>query len=197
MQTLIYLHGFRSAAASKKAHILSAALQHVRGDWEYITPNLSFDPALAFQQIESIILRQALLPENITLVGSSLGGFYATAMAEKYGCRAVLLNPSLKPHETLAAHVGPQTNLYLDESFTFTLEHLAVLRAAAFDKITEPQRYLVIVEMGDELLNHHHTIAQFAGAEQIVVAGGNHDLASFPTHIAALLRFAQCADTEI
>ena len=197
MQTLIYLHGFRSAAASKKAVTLGAALQHVQADWEYITPNLSFDPAVAFQQIDAILLRQARLTENVTLVGSSLGGFYATVMAEKYGCRAVLLNPSLKPYETLAAYLGPQTNFYSDESFTFTNEHLAALRTVAFNKITEPERYLVIVEMGDELLNHHHTIAQFAGAAQIVVEGGNHDLASFPTHIASLLSFAKCADSEI
>lgn len=197
MQTLIYLHGFRSAAASKKAHILGAALQYVHADWEYITPNLSFDPAVAFAQIEAILLRQVWPTQNVTLVGSSLGGFYATVMAEKYGCRAVLLNPSLKPYDTLAAYVGPQTNLYLDEPFTFTTDHLAALRAVAINKITESQRYMVIVEMGDELLDHHHTLAQFAGAEQIVVEGGNHDLASFPTHIASLLSFAKCADSEI
>ena len=197
MQTLIYLHGFRSSSASKKAVVLGRALQHVRGDWEYITPDLSFDPALAFQQIESILSRQARPVDNVTLVGSSLGGFYAAAMAEKYGCRAVLLNPSLQPYETLAAYLGEQRNLYLDETFIFTAEHLAALRAFALDKITKPERYMVIVEMGDELLDHQLALSQFTGASTIVVPNGNHDLASFPTHIAALLQFAKCADTEI
>lgn len=197
MQTLIYLHGFRSAAASKKAVALGLALRHVRADWEYITPNLSFDPLVASAQIDAIILRQANPKNNVTLVGSSLGGFYATVMAEKYGCRAVLLNPSLKPYETLAAYLGEQTNLYTGEAFTFTAANLAVLQAMGFTQITNPERYMAIVEMGDELLNHHATLAEFAGATHIVVDGGNHDLASFPTHIASLLRFAQCADSEI
>jgi len=197
MQTLIYLHGFRSSSQSKKAIALGAALQHVRADWEYITPDLSFDPAVAFAQIDSILLRQARPAENITVVGSSLGGFYAAVTAEKFGCRAVLLNPSLQPDKTLAGYLGPQQNLYLDESFIFTTDHLATLRECAFDKITMPERFLVIVEMGDELLNHQLTLTQFAGAAQIVVTGGNHDLASFPMHLAALLRFAKCADSEI
>lgn len=197
MQSIIYLHGFRSAAASKKALALGAALRLVLGEWEYITPDLSFDPAIAFQQIESILLRQAEPRDNVTLVGSSLGGFYAVVLAEKFGCRAVLLNPSLQPFETLAAYVGLQTNLHTGESFDFSVEHLATLRANSVLQITLPARYMVIVEMGDELLDHRLTLAQFAGASSIVVEGGSHDLASFPTHIAPLLRFAQCADGEI
>jgi uncharacterized protein len=197
MQTLIYLHGFRSAAASTKARALDAALKTVHADWEYVTPNLSFDPAIAFTQIEAIIARSGDARDNISLIGSSLGGFYAMAMAEKFGCRAVLLNPSLRPCETLATYVGTQTNLYLDETFDWTPAHLQTLRDHAPAAITNHQRYLVIVEMGDELLDHQITLANFADAKQIVMAGGSHDLASFPTHISAVLRFVGLADSEV
>lgn len=196
MQTLIYLHGFRSASQSKKATQLDTALRHVQADWEYVTPNLSFDPSVALGQVEMIIARSGDAARNITLIGSSLGGFYAAVLAEKFSCRAVLLNPSLAPFETLADYLGEQTNLYTGEVFSFTGEHISVLRALA-PTISDASRYLVIVEMGDELLDHERTLATFSGAKTIAVAGGNHNLDSFPEHISAVLQFAGLADTEV
>jgi uncharacterized protein len=189
MQTLIYLHGFRSASQSKKATQLDAALHHVQADWEYVTPNLSFDPSIAIQQVETIIARSGDAARNIVLIGSSLGGFYAAVLAEKFSCRAVLLNPSLAPFETLANYLGEQTNLYTGEVFTFTDAHINVLRSFS-PTISDMTRYLLIVEMGDELLDHQKTLAAFPGAKAISVVGGNHNLDSFPQHISAVLHFA-------
>ncbi len=187
MQTIIYLHGFRSSAESHKARALGNRLLEVRADWEYITPNLSFDPAIALIQIEAIL--QRCDKRATTLVGSSLGGFYATVMAEKTSCRAVLLNPSLAPDETLAAHVGVQTNLYSGEEFVFEKNHLDILRRYRPEKIT-PAQYLIVVEMGDELLDHRKTLARFDSAATCVIEGGDHDLKSFPAHIPRVLAFA-------
>lgn len=189
MKTLIYLHGFRSSSQSQKARLLDEALRALNSDWEYITPDLSFDPGLAIAQIESIISRCA--PADLTLVGSSLGGFYAEICAEKIGCRAALLNPSLAPFETLVSHLGMQTPLTgTGDSFEFTEDHLALLRRMDVQRISSPEKYLVIVEMGDELLDHRRTLEKFVGATTIAVDGGNHDLLSFPSHICALLRHA-------
>jgi hypothetical protein len=185
--TLLYAHGFRSSSRSAKASLLRAALAG-RADAQLVTPDLSPRPAQAISQLQWHAL--GIAPQRLTLVGSSLGGFYATVLAEKLGCRAVLLNPSIRPYETLAAHVGRQTNLHTGEVFDFTREHLAELAALAVPRITRPRRYLLIVEMGDELLDHHATCAFFEGAQVIAEAGGNHDLISFPHHLGALLAFA-------
>jgi len=189
MKTLVYLHGFRSSSQSRKATLLGQALRTINSDWEYITPDLSFDPGIALAQIEAIICRCPI--SELTLVGSSLGGFYAEVCAEKFGCRAVLLNPSLSPFDTLAAYVGAQTRLSGDgESFEFTTEHLEILRRHDVQQLSSPEKYLVVVEMGDELLDHNITLKKFAGATAIAVDGGNHDLESFPVHIPALFRHA-------
>ena len=202
MQTLIYLHGFRSSSRSKKAGELAAALLHVHADWEFITPDLSPDPTMAMAQIDAIIARHADPAQSITLIGSSLGGFYAHIYAEKLACRAVLLNPSLRPNLTLAAHVGAQTNLHSGGEFLFSTDHLETLRALRPQKNSvasagQTARYLIIVEMGDELLNHNETLAAFPACQSIIVEGGNHDLCSFPKHVGEVLRFAGLADCEI
>ena len=192
MKTLIYLHGFRSSSRSRKAQQLGAALRAQTskiGDWEYITPDLSFDPSLAFAQIETLTARYRR--DDLTLIGSSLGGFYAAVCAQASGCRAVLLNPALAPWDSLAASLGPQTAFHGDqEPFEITAEHLAALRTHALTNITSPEQTLVVVEMGDELLHHRTTLSTFAASPQIAVEGGNHDLASFPSHIPAILRHA-------
>lgn len=189
MKILIYLHGFRSSSQSHKALALGAALRALSSDWEYITPDLSFDPDIAFAQIDALMLR--CQKSDLTLVGSSLGGYYAQVCAEAAGCRAVLLNPSLAPWDSLLEQVGPQTAFYGDrESFTFTNEHLAALHKRNVPVVTAPENFLVVVEMGDELLDHRATLTKFADSPQIAVAGGNHDLASFPSHIGAILRHA-------
>lgn len=196
MQTLIYLHGFRSASASGKCRLLGDALRHVRADWEYITPDLPPDPALAMALVERMIAHCGRA-QNITLIGSSLGGFYAMVLAEKLGCRAILLNPSLRPYDTLQSYLGEQTNLYTGEPFTFTTSYLDTMRAAAPTHISNVGRYMVVVEMGDELLDHTRTMATLVGAQIISVPGGDHNLASFPQHIAAVLQFAGLTDSEI
>jgi uncharacterized protein len=194
IKRLIYLHGFRSSACSVKARELAKELMALNSpnaaNWEWITPDLSHDPAAAMAQIESTLIRAPGMLNHTTLIGSSLGGYYAAHFAERFGCKAVLLNPSIAPHETLAAHIGPQTNLYTGESFDFTKAHIDALAAHPIVTITHPEYFLVIVEMGDALLDHKKTLAKYAGAKQIVIEGGDHDLKSFPQHIHALLTFA-------
>jgi uncharacterized protein len=191
LQTIVYLHGFRSSSGSRKARQLLDALTQVDADWEYVAPDLSPDPAIAIAQVEQILLR--CRREFVTLVGSSLGGFYALVLSQRFHCRAVLLNPSLCPYETLAAHVGPQTHLATGEVFEFTNEYLAVLRALETVTLSDLHDTLVVVEMGDELLDHRQTLAKLQGAKHVVEAGGDHDLSSFPRHLDTVLAHAGLA----
>jgi predicted esterase YcpF (UPF0227 family) len=188
MKSLLYLHGFRSSSASRKAQALGLALTDIRADWEWITPTLPFDPALAVAETER--LARSCVRDELTLVGSSLGGFYAALVASRLGCRAVLLNPALHPDESLHDYLGLQTNIYTGEVFEFTQQHIDYLRQAALPQPVDARKFLLIVELGDELLDHQRTRRELAGAEAIIVDGGNHDLATFPTHIPRVLEFA-------
>ncbi len=186
--TIVYAHGFRSSSRSRKVSQLRETLRMHRPDIRLVAPDLSFRPARAIEQLISAC--NDVEPENLTVVGSSLGGFYAVVLAERLGCRAALLNPSIRPFETLANHLGEQTNLYTGEKFTFDESHVEELRAMQVPAITQPARYLLVVELGDELLDHRNTIAYCAGARQIVIEGGDHELKSFPSQVAKVIEFA-------
>lgn len=187
MPTIVYAHGFKSSSRSRKATQLRDYLLAHHADINFYAPDLSFDPAIAINQLMQCC---ANIPAgDLTLVGSSLGGFYAQVIAEKRGCRAALLNPSIRPFDTLAQYLGSQTNLYTDEVFEFTAMHVKTLRDMFVAQITHPERYLLIVETGDEVLDYRTATSCYAAAAQIVIEGGDHELNSFPGHIPALIRF--------
>ncbi|MBV8467659.1 MAG: esterase YqiA, partial [Burkholderiales bacterium] len=118
---------------------------------------------------------ERLGPENVTLVGSSLGGFYSTWASSRYGCSAVLINPAVRPHRLLAAYLGPQQNMYTGERYLLEASHtdeLARLEPAAID----PSRFWLLVETADETLDYRDAVRYYAGVRQTVVQGGDHSL---------------------
>jgi hypothetical protein len=189
--TIVYAHGFKSAAQSRKATQLGRYIREHTPDVHYIAPNLHFDPDAALAQLSHACA--GVSAADLTIVGSSLGGFYAVVLAEKLGCRAVLLNPSIRPFVTLEKYLGLQTNIYTGETFTFSREHIATLREMFVPRVSNVARYLLIVETGDEVLDYRDAVSYHQGAAQIIVEGGDHELRSFPQHIAALLRFVGLA----
>jgi predicted esterase YcpF (UPF0227 family) len=185
--TLVYLHGFNSAPQSHKAQVLRRYLEERGLGARFACPKLPHRPFEAIGLAEREI---ALCPPGtVTLVGSSLGGFYATHLAEKHGLRAVLLNPAVTPQLDLESYLGTQRNLYTGEAYELTREHIAEWRALDTPTI-RPERYLLIVETGDEVLDHRVAVRKYAGARQIVVEGGAHTLKSFTDHLPAILEFA-------
>jgi predicted esterase YcpF (UPF0227 family) len=189
VKTIVYLHGFISAPLSKKAMMLGDYLRNIAGDLRYEVPRLHHRPALAVASIEALC---ATIPAaDLTLVGSSLGGFYATVMAERAGCRAVLLNPAVHPQRHFARYLGPQRNMYTGESFELTMDHVRELAALDVERITRPERYWLVVETGDEVLDYREATAFYAGALQTVVQGGDHALSSFHEHVPAIADWAR------
>lgn len=184
---LVYLHGFNSSPRSHKATLLEHAVAERGLAEHYACPAL---PPLAGEALACI---EPLLGRDTCLVGSSLGGFYATWLAEKHGLRAVLLNPAIEPHVGLRLLLGPQKNLYTDEEYVLTEKHLQEWQALYLPRIT-PSRYLLIVETGDEVLDYRKATERYAGCQQLVVEGGDHSLRSFPEHLREILRFARLPD---
>jgi hypothetical protein len=188
---IVYLHGFNSAPQSHKAQVLERHMAGLGLADRYACPALPPWPREAIALAEAALAR---LP-GATLVGSSLGGFYATHLAEKHDLRAVLINPAVTPQADLESYLGEQRNLYTGATYELTREHLDQWRALVVDRL-RPERYLLLVETGDEVLDYRHAVARYAGAEQVVIEGGDHALQSFPRHLPRILAFAGLAPSR-
>ena len=185
---LIYVHGFNSSALSHKAGLLREKMAQLDLSAPFACPELSHRPAQAMAQLQALIAPHDA--HSVTLVGSSLGGYYATHLAENFGVRVVLVNPAVRPYELLAPYVGPQKNLYTGEEYQFTAGHVAELRALEVDHITA-ERYLLITATGDEVLDYRDGVARYAGCELIIVNGGDHGFRGFADYLETVVTFWQ------
>lgn len=184
---ILYLHGFRSSPLSFKTSLLAERMHQLgRGD-EYVCPQLPASPREAVALAMNIV--RNVDPSTLTLIGSSLGGYYATWMAEQLGCRAVMLNPAVHAARDLASQVGVKTQYHSNEPFEFKAEYVDELQVLAIDRITEPERYFLIAATGDELLDWREMVAQFAGARQKVIDGSDHGLTGFDAYADEVLAF--------
>jgi predicted esterase YcpF (UPF0227 family) len=188
---LIYLHGFNSSAASHKAQVMKAHLEGRGLGHLYACPALPDTPREAIRAIEAVVAENpsGRGPRAVTFLGSSLGGFYATYLAEKLDCRAVLINPAITPHIGLEAYLGTQKNLHTGEPYEVTRAHLEGWRALLLERI-DPERYLLLLETGDEVLDWRQAARKYEGARMAIRDGGDHSLQSFPEHIGRILAFA-------
>jgi predicted esterase YcpF (UPF0227 family) len=184
---IVYLHGFNSSPQSHKAQVLARYLAERGLGARCACPAL---PPLATQAIAAV---EALIARHpgvrLCFLGSSLGGYYATYLAEKHDAAAVLINPAIEPHVGLRAYLGEQKNLHTGEPYRLTEAHLRAWQALWVPRIT-PSRYLLIVETGDEVLDYRQALERYRGAEQAVIEGGDHSLQSFPRHLPRIVAFA-------
>jgi hypothetical protein len=184
---IVYLHGFNSSPASGKAKQLGEHMAHLGRQADYCCPALPNSPREAIVLVEAELARSQ--PASVTLVGSSLGGFYATHLAEKHGWKAVLVNPAVHAHVLMRGALGPQTNWHTGEKWALTEAHLGELAALDVPAITRPERYLLLAQTGDEVLDYRDAVAYYAGATQIIEDGGDHSFAGFERHFQTILDF--------
>ena len=184
---IIYLHGFNSSPTSHKAQVLKSQMGGMGLAALYACPALPDTPEEAVRVIEHAIAGRD--PRALTLVGSSLGGYYATWFVEKTGCRAVLINPAITPHAGLAAYLGPQKNLHTGAPYELTRAHLEGWRRLLVERI-DPEKYLLLLETGDEVLDWRAAARKYEGARAAIRDGGDHSLQSFPEHLQRILAFA-------
>ena len=185
---LLYLHGFRSSPASFKAQRLAAWFQAHRPEVHWWCPQLPPSPADAWALIRQGTADWPL--DQMAVAGSSLGGFYATAVAEATGCRALLLNPAVDPARDLAAHIGEQTQFHTpEESFFFRADYIDELRALTVPAITRPERYAAVIAQGDEVLSWREMTGRYPGARIRLLPGSDHALSDFDDHLPFVLGF--------
>ncbi len=184
---ILYLHGFRSSPQSNKAQQLRAVLTaRGRGD-EFVCPQLPASPHAAAQLIEQTARRHDRQP--LALIGSSLGGYYATWLAQRVDCRAVLLNPAIRPYEDLRQHLGLQPVYFSAATIEVKAEFLDELRVLDTPSITRPQRYLLVAATGDEVIDWRTMVAKYAQCRQRVIQGSDHQLQDFSQYLDEVLAF--------
>lgn len=186
---LLYFHGFRSGPQSVKVQQLRASLARRGRADELWCGQLPPAPREAIALIESVLRPLLDTGVEVALAGSSLGGFYAVHLAERYGLRAALINPAVVAPRTLSNYIGEHTHLYTGETFHFGEQDVDDLRALDVAAITRAERYLVLLETGDEVLDWWQTVQKLRGANMIIHAGGDHSLQSFPQELPRLIDF--------
>ena len=186
---LLYLHGFRSSPQSAKAQLLGGAISQLQRQGHNLTwlcPQLPPSPADTLAELKALTLDWPL--EDMVVIGSSLGGFYATVLAEELDCRALLINPAVAPARDLARHIGEQTSFHNPaDRFFFRPEFIAEFEAMDPYPITRPERYHVLVAEGDEVLDWREMVAHYLGTQLTVLPGNDHAISDFATRLPTVL----------
>ncbi len=188
MYSLIYLHGFLSSPQSHKAEQTAEWLAAERPDIQYHCPFLQAYPGQARQQLEALI--QQLAGQQILLMGSSLGGYWATYLAETYNLPAVLINPAVKPSMLLPEYLNkPLQNYHTSDTYVLTEFDVAAIKAVDKPVINRRQNYWLLVQTGDETLDYREAVMKYQGCRQTVEKGGDHAFQHFEKHIPAAIEF--------
>ncbi|MFM7226180.1 MAG: YqiA/YcfP family alpha/beta fold hydrolase [Betaproteobacteria bacterium] len=189
MRSLLYLHGFRSSPSSFKARCMQRVFEQLGESEKFICPQLPPSPSEAFALARQLV--SEFSADGFAVVGSSLGGFYATAIAEATGCRAALLNPAIWPARDLAQYIGEQTAWHSDDRFFFQPAFIDELQVLTVETITRPERYCLIAATGDEVLDWREMTARYAGATQRIIEGSDHALSDFARYIDEVVSFCE------
>ncbi len=187
---LVYLHGFRSSPRSSKAVMTGNAVKALSSEdtlFEWFCPQLLASPKISIEMVTQYINQSNA--DRIVIIGSSLGGYYANYLAEKYACKAVVLNPAVRAARELAPHIGMLTAYDSDEPFDFRPEYIDELKALQVEKITSPNRYFLIAAKGDELLDWREMVEFYVGANQLVLEGSDHGISEYGDLLPKVLEF--------
>jgi len=187
---LLYLHGFRSSPQSFKSRLVQERMRAWGLGKYFACPMLNVSPSQAIAQAEAAIRgARAGGEDDIAIIGSSLGGFYARWLAEKHGCRAVLLNPAIHPWTDLEAYLGEQPLYHGGGSVVVERRHLQELLDLRVDAITRPERYYLLAATGDEVLDYREMVAACPGARIRVIEGSDHGISEFEDYVDDVLAF--------
>jgi predicted esterase YcpF (UPF0227 family) len=188
---LLYLHGFRSSPQSFKAQRLAREVQTQQAQGQPLVwgcPQLPPSPQQTMAELRDLVRHWP--SESMVVIGSSLGGFYATVLAQERGCRFAVINPAVQPARDLARHIGEQTAFHdPSERFYFRLEFIQQFALLDPYPLKRPERYWALVAEGDEVLDWREMVAHYPGVDMTVLPGGDHAVSDFAEHLPALLRW--------
>jgi predicted esterase YcpF (UPF0227 family) len=189
----VYLHGFLSSPKSKKAQELIKFFADHQMQGQLCVPTLSFEPSVAIKQAQNAIhkLKQQDGIDQVFVMGSSLGGFYATYLAEQENIKAVLINPAVRPYELLDKYLGPNEHFYDGKTYLLELKHIEQLQALNIEKLSRPSDQLLLLQTGDETLDYRLAIEKYSDSPSFIEPDGNHSYEGFMQRLSSIFYFIQ------
>ena len=186
---ILYLHGFASSSLSEKAQQTTAYFRQHYPHIDYVALDLPYQPEAALD-----LIRQQIGPRrDVALIGSSLGGFLATCIAEQINCRACLINPAVAPHTVLNQHLGRYYHPVLQQHYDVSTEQIDVLAQLMPPRLLQPENYLLLLQSGDEVLDYRLALDYYQGADIKLSEGGDHSYVGYATQLATIANFCQLA----
>ncbi len=183
---LLYIHGFNSSPLSHKARVTHDYCASLGMADRIGVPELSHVPQQAIAELCEIIEAQTL---PVVVIGSSLGGYYATWLAERYQLRAALINPAVNPAELWQSHLGLNKNYYSGRRYQITTEHVAQLQALRVETLKFPENLLLLVQTGDETLDYRLAVDKYKSSPSIIQPGGDHSFVNYEAMLPDIFRF--------
>lgn len=184
--SILYIHGLNSSPTSTKASQLLKVAEHCGIARQLRVPALHHHPRQAMEQLQAAVAELG----RPLLVGSSLGGFYATYLAEQHGLNALLINPAVRPHRLFGGKEELQTNYYTGETWLLTHDHVAALAEMEMPGPRDAKRYRVWLQTADETLDYRQAEAFYAGCSLDIQEGGDHSYQGFARRIPEILTLA-------
>ncbi|MCG9755386.1 esterase YqiA [Shewanella insulae] len=186
---LLYIHGFNSSPHSDKGVVTARYIAKHFPDINFVQPQLPATPKAAMVLLTDLVEQALARGESLSFIGSSLGGYFASYLAERYGGRAVLVNPAVKPFELFDEFLGPQYNPYTEEDYQILPEHK--LEVAKYDTpaISHPDRFLVLLQSGDEVLDYRQAVNKYQCCQMLIEAGGDHSFVGYEQQMQGICEF--------
>lgn len=189
---ILYIHGFRSSSQSAKSQLMQQAMASKGLSHAFAGPDLPVSPKKAIELLTDTAhtLCKGRDISQLTVIGSSLGGYYATWLANKLECKAILINPCVYAPRDLSTQLGPMTYFHNDEPFELKAEHIRELAELFVPQLKHPKKFFLLARTGDEVLDWQEMQNRYSGAKQLIIPGGDHGFSDFEKYLPQVLDFA-------